>query len=505
MEKHYSPCSAETEKIAKELDDAIIAKDFVTLNERINDALTLSKREDAVSKAIIYYCLGTAYGDLHSIGGTESEESLKKQLYFYRKSITQLYALECTTSEFSLFINKYKTNAHINYGNALCRCGRIISAIDQYKKALDLQPGFGMAHGNLAKAYKDYSIIEFDPGHQKYFHHFSYKHFQIALECTDPNTYLEAKSFFKVQIDQFRPEYIESFLSKELIIPQFNIPDLEELAYRTWAVENNLFLNTLNDLPPAELCFACDVLQLPEMIDSHDGKPIFHGMFNQIKQEYVFARYQYYAALQEAVKPHYADKDTHLINFADYPQYSMRIEQVKSSFKTLFSLLDKMAFFLNSYFDLGIKERDVSFSSIWKSERSGKHHYEYKNTLNYSDNCALSSLYWISRDLYDSFEDSPNPRLERIKEVRHALEHKYVKITKDRIPDIEKSKIDDLALYVDEEELYDLTMQLMHVVREAIICLSLSVHIEEQSREKQNGDKITIPVSLMEYDDSWKL
>jgi hypothetical protein len=85
------------------------------------------------------------------------------------------------------------------------------------------------------------------------------------------------------------------------------------------------------------------------------------------------------------------------------------------------------------------------------------------------------------------------------------LEHKYVKITKDRIPDIEKSKIDDLALYVDEEELYDLTMQLMHVVREAIICLSLSVHIEEQSREKQNGDKITIPVSLMEYDDSWKL
>lgn len=231
----------------------------------------------------------------------------------------------------------------------------------------------------------------------------------------------------------------------------------------------------------------------------------FDGMFNQIKQEYVFARYQYYSALQEASKPHFADKDTHLINFADYPQYGMRIEQLKSSFKTLFGLLDKMAYFLNSYFDLGIKERDVSFSSIWKSEHGGKHRYAYKNTLNYHDNFALSSLYWISRDLYDSFEDSPNPQLERIKKVRHALEHKYVKITKGWFPDRENGEIDDLALYVNETELYDLTMQLMHIVREVIICLTMCVHAEEKSRKKENGDQLVMPMPLMEYDDNWKI
>ena len=506
MANHISPCSAASERIATELDNTIILKDIAGLNERINEALALAESEAGISKATVLYCLGTAYGALSSISGTEDEESLKKQIYFLRKSISQLESSECVAPEHSLYIKTYKINAYVNYGNVLSRCGRIIAAIEQYKKALELQPKFGMALGNLGKIYMDYSIMEFDPGHQGYFHHFSFAMLQKALECTDPNTYPEARAFFQNQADQYRPEYIESFLSKELSIPKIVIRGKQERAYREWAVEHNLFLNTLSALPPLELCFACDVLQLPGMVVSLDAKPVFHGMFNQIKQEYVFARYQYYSALQESSKPHYADKETHLVNFADYPQYGMRIERVKSSFKTLFGLLDKMAYFLNAYFDLGIKERDVSFSSIWKSEHGGgKHHYKYKHTLNHSDNFALSSLYWISRDMYDRFEDSPNPQLERIKSVRHALEHKYVKVTKGWFPDRENGEFDDLALYVNEDELYDLTIQLMHIVREAIICLSLCVHAEEQSRQKGNGDKIVMPMLLREYDDNWKV
>jgi hypothetical protein len=95
--------------------------------------------------------------------------------------------------------------------------------------------------------------------------------------------------------------------------------------------------------------------------------------------------------------------------------------------------------------------------------------------------------------------------LERIKSVRHALEHKYVKVTKGWFPDRENGEFDDLALYVNEDELYDLTIQLMHIVREAIICLSLCVHAEEQSRQKGNGDKIVMPMLLREYDDKWKV
>lgn len=265
-------------------------------------------------------------------------------------------------------------------------------------------------------------------------------------------------------------------------------------------------MNTLNDLPVSEMCFATDVLQLPSMVADIDAKPIFHGMFNQIKQEYIYARYQYYCSLKPRAMPHFADKETHLLNFADYPQYGIRIEQLKSAFKTLYGLFDKLAYFINSYFDLGIKDRDVSFSHIWFSEYGrGNNRYAYKNVLNYEENFALASLYWISRDFYDKFEDSPNPHLKRISDVRNALEHKYVKVTNGWFPERTNGEIDDLALYVTEDELSKLTIDLMHIVREAIICLSLCVHEEESKRNPADDGKIVMPVSLMEYDDNWKI
>ena len=147
----------------------------------------------------------------------------KKQMYFFRKSISLLELQVCDNPDLFLCADTYLTNAYVNYGNVLCECGRIIAAIDQYKKAIELQPEFGMALGNLGKAYKNYSIMEFDTGHQEYFHHFSYRFFTKALECTNLNTYPEAKRFFKEQAEQFKPEYIEYFLSKELSIPQINI------------------------------------------------------------------------------------------------------------------------------------------------------------------------------------------------------------------------------------------------------------------------------------------
>lgn len=169
-------------------------------------------------------------------------------------------------------------------------------------------------------------------------------------------------------------------------------------------------------------------------------------------------------------------------------------------------MFDKIAYFLNSYFDLGIHERDVSFSHIWLiGFGKGKNHYDYKNILNHKENFALESLYWISRDFYDKFEDSPNPQLKRISDVRNALEHKYVKVTNGWFPERTHGEIDDLALYLTEAELSSLTLELMHIVREAIICLSLCVHIEEQENREKNKDKPIMPMQMMEYDDDWKV
>lgn len=504
--EYIDPFSNESEMYARRLDDATISGDIEKLETLLNEIEIALPNADAASQARLYYSIGTVYSDFAKAKGLAYEESLKKQLYCFRKSIDIIESEDYSKEEYAPYVNGFKRILYTNYANTLSFCGRKIEAIAQYKKAINIHPSFGMALGNLGRVYQDYGVMDYDDGHQNYFHHFAYSLLRSATECEDPNTYDEAKECFVTTMSRYDSRYIKEFLQKGLKPPKFSYENIEERLYREWAVENNLFLNTLNELPVAELCFATDILQLPNMVVSIDAKPIFHGMFNQIKQEYVYARYQYYSSLQYREEVHFADKDTHLVNFADYPQYGIRIEQIKSAFKILYGLFDKIAYFLDSYFDLGIHERDVSFSHVWLTGFGvGKKHYDYKNVLNHEENFALASLYWISRDFYDKFEDSPNPRLKRISDVRNALEHKYVKVTNGWFPERTKGEVDDLALYVTESELSSLTLELMHIVREAIICLSLCVHVEEQKKQKENEGKFIPSMPLMEYDDDWKI
>lgn len=505
-EEYINPFSAESEMYARRLDEATITRDVKKLEILLNDIESILPDVDMASKARFYYSIGTVYSDFAKLKGETWESSLRKQLYCFRKSIECIEKPEYSKKKYGVHIKGFKCILYINYGNALSSCGRIIEAILQYKKVLDVHNSFGMALGNLGRVYRDYGILDYDASHQHYFHHFAYSLFQKALNCTDPSTHREAKECFRKLADNYDKNYIENVLSRKLEMPQLVYESGKEEKYRRWSLENGLFLNTLNDLPVLKMCFAADVLQLPDMIVSIDAKPVFHGMFNQIKQEYIYARYQYYCSLELREGPHFADKETHLINFADYPQYGIRIEQLKSAFKTLYGLFDKTAYFINAYFDLGIRERDVSFSHIWFSEYgSGKKQYSYKNVLNHKENFALASLYWISRDFYDKFEDSPNPHLRRISDVRNALEHKYVKVTKGWFPERENGEIDDLAFYVTEDELSTLTLELMRIVRETIICLSLCVHEEERKRHPDKDKKMIMSVPLMEYDDDWKI
>ena len=117
----------------------------------------------------------------------------------------------------------------------------------------------------------------------------------------------------------------------------------------------------------------------------------------------------------------------------------------------------------------------------------------------------MSSLYWISKDFFEKFEDSPNPELKRIKDIRDALEHKYVKINDYIFNDRVEEYGDGLALYVSEKEMYDATFMLLKILREAIINLSLCVNIAEEPKREESKDKLIMPISLMDYEDEWKI
>lgn len=502
LKNYNDPFSGNVKNLSQQLDDATDRKDANELEKLLSVAKRLLENENIPSQAMLYYSLGTATDDLARITGNNSETTTKRILHYFRKSIKLIEAEECEREDIRPYINGLKEILYTNYANALDRCGRKIPAIEHYKKVLLIHNNFGMALGNLGRVYQHYGMLEYDNGHRDLFHYFAYQYLSKAINSNDPNTHDAAKKYFAANIKVYSPEYITNVLTSPLSFNQYVYDNPDELAYREWCLRKGLFLNTLNDLPVSELCFAGDVVQLPSMLAGIDDKPVYHGMFSQLKQEYIYARYVFYSTLDSLYEPHFADKETYLKTHTDYAQYSIRLEKLKTAFKTLYGLFDKMAFFLEHYFDLGMKERDISFRSIWNNHAGfGKNQYFYKNVLDPNQNFALSSLYWISKDFFDKFEDSPNPELN----IRDSLEHKYVKIYASFWGDDTEKYGDGLALYVSEKELHDVTFMLLKILREAIINLSLCVNIAEEPKRKAAKDKLVLPMSLMDYEDNWKV
>ena len=87
-----------------------------------------------------------------------------------------------------------------------------------------------------------------------------------------------------------------------------------------------------------------------------------------MKQEFASARWLLFEGTTYDA-PHFSEKDTKLHDTLDDPRYSLSIEKTKLAFRSAYSLLDKIAFFLNDYLKLGVPLGAVSFRSIWFVKR----------------------------------------------------------------------------------------------------------------------------------------
>jgi hypothetical protein len=388
---------------------------------------------------------------------------------------------------------------YTNYANVLSSIGRIIEAIRYYKKALSIHSDFGMAEGNLGIEYIYYANLDFDKNHSHIFHYVGYKYLKSALRHKKTIVESEAIACFQKKIDTFAPEYVQGFLEKDLNIGKYSLGRKKEAHYRTWVINHGLFLNTMNDLPFTDNFIAVDVLHLPSVImkitNGLDYK--HHGLFNQIKQEYITSRYLIFESQPEKAKTHFADKHTYIMNTLDYTIYSLRIEKIKLAFRALYSLYDKIAYFINDYFELNIPMNNVTYRNIWRKST--------KETLLAKHNQLISGLFWISKEFFDiddGIQISTKPKAKRIYEIRQALEHKYLKITD---YDMQTSKSDSLALYVTYQEFEKELFYLVQLVRESIIYLSLAVHLNERQRRAGLPNKINASMPLFKVKDKWKM
>jgi hypothetical protein len=399
-----------------------------------------------------------------------------------------------------------------------------------------------MALGNIGLTYSWYARLVYDKGHRYYLHQYAYRYLIEAISYPDslhpeafkvfsdaisgyvPGSFtnfleqplklkkgtseeIEIQSYrlggFKVlskAIFESTPVFIKKFL-QHLPLKKGTSEDKEEQRYRQWVLESHLFLHPLNDLPDHNFSYATDFLHLHEIKLGINEKPVLLGVFNQIKQEYIFARFLYYESLHVLEKPHFADKDTYLVNTLDYSIYSIRLEKMKTAFRILYSLLDKVAFFINRYYNLGLNEPEVNFTSIWSKIKSTP---ENADSINLAQNPPLNAIYWIQKDFNNNLCGSPNPDAKYLRDLRHALEHKYVKICLEKNLVNNSHYRDELAKYYSEQEFRDHIISLLKIVREVIIYLVMAVEIEENNkRSKINTLIVNMPMTS--YEDEWKI
>lgn len=456
-----------------------------------NYILTKEKNINKIQKAQCYYFIWNSYSDQYEINNI-NENNLYSNIDYYLNEYEQAiyyYRLTLSIKEIENLSIKYE--CLINLANIYSHLWRFIKSVELYDIVINKGYENQLAYGNIWLAIYYYWSYLYDEWHQKYFAYFSFKYLEKSLKftTTDVNAYNKFQNYYNNLIKSG----INEVKYDDLNLEKHNLwKTKSEKEYRKWCIENKLFLNDFNDLWNYNIWWN-DIIHLPNMITKIDEENYFISLYNQIKQEYISSRYFLYEWIKWIWKTHFSDKESLLINTLDYPRYSINIERIKTSYKTLYSIFDKVAYFLNKYFELWLDNDSVDFRTVWYTNKYEK---EINPVILSKRNHLLRWIFLISKDLLfhkwkalrseeiqeiNKFQNSVNPSAKKLNIIRNHLEHKFIKVYDDMV---NKSNYKDNISYpIKENELIESTIHLISLVRETLIWLSLMINIEEKKKD----------------------
>ena len=491
------------EQYGAKIDCLAIDREYDKLKLLLDEMVQFeNSNEEVKNDAGFNYYLGTGLGTYSNYlvqsgkknTDTEVIKVRRTSMFYLRKGLA-LYNPTVHTD------SRAKLRILINYANGLDTVGRVLEALRIYRKVIDISDRFPIARGNYGMALRFLANIVNDAGHYKELHCYAYQAIKEALSIEDSDMHEQAVEAFKKIIDDYEALPQKSILSEPIVNKEYKMGDTnEEIEYREWCLKQHLFLNPLNEVRELETAFAHDPLTITTYTedvhasDAVSGSPTepprWFAMLNQLKEEYVYARHLYFEGVEKYGDVHYADKDVKL-SFAsfDYSNYSIRIEQLKSSFRILYSMLDQICFFVNDFWRLGLDERDADAYHICKK------------CINYpKDNIVLMSLYWVLCEFYEKYGEEENPSEKDISVLRNAIEHKFIKVHEynwDRELQLES----DSFYHVSETTLQDYNLRLLELSREALMYLVYAIGIEE--RKKGKPEK-AVSMQISDFLDEWK-
>lgn len=434
-------------------------------------------------------------GDREAVWDFEQPE-VRQQVFLLRRALN--------SSGFIAMDTIRRCQILTNLANQLDTLGRFIEARAYWSNALTIDSNFWMARANRGRGLMHYAAALYDSGHTEVFAAYAHCDLIKAVKLASSHPHLgdsRLNSFFSRSAEQIALHYDIEAINKAHNADDWDMGDEQiERVYRRWCLDNVLFLNPLNDIVKAPIA-ARDIMSLPDFTTEINEPPIVVGMFNELKQGFVSARWMLWEGMRSD-GPHFSDHDVLLYNTMDYSAYGLSVEKVKAAFRIAYSILDKIAFFLNHYLELRIPEKRISFRTIWREKDNGP----VRDRFTKSENWPFRGLFWLSKDLFEvDMRESTEPEARALADLRNHLEHKYVKVHEMLLPSdsVGNHFSDTLAHSITRSDLEQRSLRLMQLVRSALIYLSLGMHCEEKKR-MEGKDGLMATMRLDPLRDRWK-
>jgi hypothetical protein len=523
----------ELEDIFKKSDDLVLSNDFTGLEKHLKEITSNQYEFDSTFvEAQFYYAIGNCYSSLHHPNRSKWYSSDQTKIAIsYRKSLAKINSLES-----SPITNQLKSMVSTNLANHLSSQGRALCCIELYDNAIRINNN-PVAY--VAKARNELFIAEsiYDGGHRGY-------HYYVASTLLD-----ELKQFEKnLEVEQRIP--IESggilYNFKQWFDESFDVNSFdyfkeykrefksgEQKVYLRWCGDKRLFLNDLNDVCVQEIVYQ-DILGLSSFTQglnpflNETDQLVYHGNYDEIKNDFCYARYlMHQASLQEHESQHFFNQTFPHVETGCGVLDNLKVSHYKSAFKILYSLFDKIAYFIHRYFDLNdiSKDAQINIDKLFKKLNKSKS-WQPNDKLDDGKNFFINALFFILQDIrnvagHESISEWVDPDSQKFSNIRNAIEHRSLIVVDAEIYDLVlkynadvdfQNELFDKKLHELMEELEkvgkaignsrkeknDVALKSFQEQREILI--KECSEIKEQKYEKQKLSTHTLHISIDEFE-----
>jgi len=459
-------------------DMLIIKNDRMALKKYIDDLVNKEITfDDKADEVQFLYTIGNCYQALYHIRDMDwFSDELSKAAIFFRRSLDVANKILTPSRDVRYLISCIETNL----ANSLKDQGRLFCCIPYLNSAIKQHNPIAMI--SIAQNELHLASALYDPSHEEYHLFIAYKHIVQGLKYKEFLFEEQQEAFHEDgSLMRFKRWFEENFNQSSFEIyenEKYDYESRKQKEYLSWCAKHTLFINDLNDVLNSEIVYQ-DIITLPNLrynlnqsLSMHESL-MYHGNFDELKNEYCYARYLFHTAVSIPFDTKHFFNDTYPhVNDMSHSITNLKSSHYKTAFRVLYSLFDKIAYLLHRFLKLNDIKDDskISFDAIFR-DITKRNKWVPHPLLKESSNPFIHALFYILKDIRDVKDATPttrwlDPDAKLFTEIRNAIEHRSLKIVDDFGYTLTKSDSELRNVYLDnyrsEKEQYEIELIQVH-------------------------------------------